>query len=94
MFSQRPLVFSSDAAKINYVIGLLRGKALAWEQASSLRMYLNTLGIDTFVKWFECIFNRSNYSGSASDHLFTIQQGSRLVTEYATELGTLAEEAA
>lgn len=59
VFSQRPHVFS----KMNYVIGLLRRKALACAQVSSSHTHLNTLHFDEFAKWFERIFDRPNYSG-------------------------------
>lgn len=49
VFSQRPLMFSSDAARIKYVNGLLRGKALAWVQASSAHTHLNRLRFEAFV---------------------------------------------
>lgn len=32
VFSQHPRMFPSDAAKINYVIGLLQGRVLVWAQ--------------------------------------------------------------
>lgn len=32
VFSQRSRMFPSDAAKINYVIGLLQGQVLVWAQ--------------------------------------------------------------
>ena len=35
VFKQRPRAFSVDSAKIHYVIGLLRGKALAWAEAAN-----------------------------------------------------------
>lgn len=62
-------------------------------QASSSHTHLNTLEFNVFIKQFEHIFDWPNYSGCASNHLFMIQEGSRSVTEYAIEFGTLAEEA-
>lgn len=53
VFSQRPLVFASDEAKINYV---LQGRALAWVQLSSMRTHLNTLQVDDLVESFEVKF--------------------------------------
>lgn len=35
VFAQRPLLFASDTARINYIFGLLRGRALAWAQVTS-----------------------------------------------------------
>lgn len=35
VFEQRPQSFSLDSAKVNYVVGLLRGKVWTWTQALS-----------------------------------------------------------
>lgn len=37
VFEQRPQSFSLDSAKVNYVVGLLRGKALTWTRALRTR---------------------------------------------------------
>lgn len=55
-------------------------------------MCLSSLSFDEFVKRFERIFDRPNHSSCASDCLFTLHQGTRLVAEYAVEFGTLAVE--
>lgn len=69
------LSFPSDAAKINYIIGLLQRSAPVWAQASSLSEQLSTLTLDELVKCFKRIVNRPNHAGCASDWLFTICQG-------------------
>lgn len=33
VFSKRPISFATDLAKIQYIIGLLRGRALDWVMA-------------------------------------------------------------
>lgn len=63
--------FTLEEVKINYIIGLLRGRALVWAQASSLRTHLNTLSLDEFIKRFERIFDRLDHAGCVSDRLFT-----------------------
>lgn len=55
VFSQRLLWFASDEAKINYIISLLRGRALVWVQASSSGMNLSSLSYDEFVERFKSI---------------------------------------
>lgn len=85
-------MFSSDEVKINYIIGLLRGRALVWAQVSSMSTHLNTLTFDDFVRRFEWIFNRLNHEGCAADCLFSLHQGLHWVAEYAVEFGTLAVE--
>lgn len=93
IFSQRASAFSSDEAKINYILGLLRGKALTWAQASCAQTHLNTVPLGEFLRRFKRIFDRPNHVGCASDRLFSLRQGSRSVAEYAVEFGTLAVEA-
>lgn len=93
IFSQRLRAFLSDEAKINYILGLLRGRALTWAQASCTQNHLNTLPLGEFLRRFRRIYDRPNIAGCASDCLFTLQQGSCSVAEYAVEFGTLAAEA-
>lgn len=66
VFSQRLLQYASDEAKINYIIGLLRGRVLVWAQASSSGMNLSSLSYDEFVARFKSIFDRPNHSGCTS----------------------------
>lgn len=90
VFLQRSRLFVSDEAKINYVIGLLRGRALACAEASSAHTpctHLYTLEFDQFVKCFERIIDQPNHSGYTSDQLFTLQQGNRTVSEYIVTFG-------
>lgn len=77
MSSEHSHRFSSDAAKINYIIGLRISVApcvlrmLAAEQAPI----------------------RGLCTGCAADCLFTLHQGSRSLSEYAVKSGILASEA-
>lgn len=89
VFAQRLLDLPTNETRINYVIRLLRGRMLAWGQAS--RFHLNTLPFEAFYKHLEQIFDRPKYSSCASDRLFTIQQGGRSVVNYDVEFRTLAE---
>lgn len=91
VFAQRPHLFTSDSGKINYIIGLLRGRALAWAQASS-GAHLNSLPLEAFIKRFERVFDRPDYAGCAGDRLFTLRQGARSVAEFVVEFETLAAE--
>lgn len=91
VFAQRSAQFHSDQAKIYYIIGLLRGRALAWAQASS-RSRSDSTTLEDFLRRFEQIFDRPNFAGCAGDRLFTIRQGARSVAEYTVEFEILAEE--
>lgn len=67
-------------AKINYIIGPLRGRALVWAWAYSPRTPLNTLPFEVFLKCSD----RLDLAGFALDQLFTLLQGSHSVVEYAS----------
>lgn len=93
VFSQRSRTFRSDQTKINYILGLLRGRALTWAQASCTEVHLDTLPLEEFLRRLRRIFDRPSHSGCASDRLFSLRQGSRSVADYSVEFGTLAAEA-
>lgn len=80
----------SDENKINFMIWLLRGRALAWAQAASSRERLGALPFKEFAKCLERMFDR--HARCASDWLFSLRQGARSIAEYAVEFGTLAVE--
>lgn len=92
-FFQRVCMFPSDAAKINYLIGLLQGRVLEWVHASCARSHVNTLLLETFMQHFKLMFNRPNCAGFAAELLFTLRQGLHSVADYVVEFGILAVEA-
>lgn len=49
MFSQKPLTFSSESSKICFVLGLLRGQALAWAEAMHSNNQLERMSFDVFM---------------------------------------------
>lgn len=57
---------------MNYITGLLQGRALVWAQASSSGMHLSSLPFEDFIKLFEQIFDGPKHAGCASDRLFTL----------------------
>lgn len=84
-------LFPSDQTKIHFYIGLLWGRASAWEQASS-RSCSESTSIEEFITRFEQVFDPLNIAGCAGDRLFIISQGSRSVADCTGEFETLAEE--
>lgn len=50
------LFFSTDSAKVNYVVGLLGGKALTWAQALSFRTRLSPLSYDDLEENIKMVF--------------------------------------
>lgn len=75
--------FTSDQAKINYVIGLLRGTALTWVQVSKSDQNFSALSFEEFVGRLTRFSDRPNHAGCASDRLFSVPQGARSVAEYS-----------
>lgn len=66
---------------MNYVIGLLSGRALAWAQAMNACSQLTG------------VFDLPTYASDATDHLLNIQQGACSVADYSVEFWTLEVEA-
>lgn len=93
VFAQRPRAFLSDQSKVNYILGLLRGTALEWAQASNSSQCLNSLSLAVFLARFRRVFDRPDHAGCASDRLFSVRQGARSVAEFSVEFCTLAAEA-
>lgn len=83
--------FSTDTAKVNYIIGLFRGRALAWAEAMNLSVPLSSLTFRDFESSFKSVFDHPSYAGTASSRLLGLHQGSRSVADYS-EFRTLAAE--
>jgi len=93
VFHQRPVSFAADVTRINYVLSLLRGKALTWAEALSSSVDYDSLRFECFSNQFSAVFDHPNYSGSAANQLLSLQQGNRTLAEYSIEFHTLAAEA-
>ena len=93
ILSQRPRACQTERAWVKYVVGWLQGRALNWAQALHANGTLETLTAEEFLQCFKQVFDRLDYTSSAADRLFTIQQGDRSVAEYNVEFYLLAEEA-
>jgi len=94
VFLQRPQTFPSDPAKVRYVIGLLRGRALAWAEAVNSQQSLASLAFNELISEFRDVFDHPDYWGDASWRLANIRQGARSVADYSVEFKTLAADAA
>lgn len=79
VFSQLASLLLSDQSKIQDIIGLLWGCALAWEQAS-LQTRPESMTLKDFLRRFKRVFDWLNLVAGAGDKLFTISQGTCSVT--------------
>lgn len=92
VFQQQPLSFAVDEAKKNYLIGLLRGRALAWAEAMSCRPDFATYSYGRLEESLKVVFDRPGRSHLVSTRLLALRQGNRSVAEYSVEFWTLAAE--
>jgi len=92
VFLQRPQTFPSDHAKIRYVLDLLRGRELAWAEATFFRK-LDFSSFDDFFAEFKDIFDHPSHWEDASKRLANIREGARSVVHYSIKLKTLATDA-
>ena len=86
-------LFSSDASKTCYVLGLLRGRALAWAEATSSHEDFCSLPFAVFKGKLSIVLDYPNYGGNAAAHLLKLKQGTRSVADYTVEFWTLAADA-
>uniref|UniRef100_A0A3B4ARJ0 Retrotransposon gag domain-containing protein n=1 Tax=Periophthalmus magnuspinnatus TaxID=409849 RepID=A0A3B4ARJ0_9GOBI len=83
LFQQCPARFDSDAAKIRYICGLLRGRALQWVEARLSNTAPDNLNYENFVTAFKLVFDHPHYQADAAARLFSLAKGRRPVAEYA-----------
>ncbi|KAI3373342.1 hypothetical protein L3Q82_006634 [Scortum barcoo] len=88
-FKLRPVSFTSDLAKIHYILGLLRGKALTWAEARFAREALEGV---SYHEEFKLVFDRPNAHFCASSSLLKLSQGRHTVEEYTLEFRMLDAE--
>jgi len=93
VFLQRPQTFPTDSAKVRYMIGLLRGTALAWAEAANSHQSLTSLAFCEFLAELRDVFDHLDFWGDASRHLLKIREGVRSIADYSVEFKTLAADA-
>ncbi|XP_069083611.1 retrotransposon Gag-like protein 6 [Pleurodeles waltl] len=89
-FAFRLLQFSSNKAKVGYLISVLSGLALAW--ATPLVSAEDTVlhNYPAFCKLFKQMFERPGLEAAAEEALCDIQQGTQDVLQYITRFKQLA----
>ena len=92
MFELQPQTYPTDKARIAYLIGALRGKALAratavWERGSAA-----CFDYSVFTEEIRRVFDHPVRGREASQRLLLLCQGSRSVASFAVEFRTFAVE--
>lgn len=92
VFDQQPLTYSTDKAKVAFIMSLLSGKASAWAVAlvNSRSPVCNTL--DTFANEMRRVFDHPLQSKEASSRLLSLRQGNSSVSSYSIDFRILAAE--
>lgn len=77
VFNQQPYSYYTDAAKIAFVVGLLKGSALDW--ATAVRERQPNLGVSfaTFVSEMRKVFDHPVQGSNAAKLLLSLRQGTR-----------------
>ena len=79
VFSQQPLTYPTEKAKIAYIIGSLKGNALAWASALWDSDSPVNDNFDLFVAEMRKVFDHPVEGGDAAKRLISMRQGSRSV---------------
>uniref|UniRef100_A0A1A8BFW1 CCHC-type domain-containing protein n=2 Tax=Nothobranchius kadleci TaxID=1051664 RepID=A0A1A8BFW1_NOTKA len=89
-FQRSPESFATDAAKISYIVGLLRGKALRWAEAKSRSPNFLAGPFTEFLSEFNLTFDKSEPASELAKRLWNLRQGKQSVADFAIEFRTLA----
>lgn len=93
VFSQKPYTYTTDCSKIAFVMGLLRGRALAWASATWETTPTIRHNYNVFVGELRKVFDHPVQGKEAAKRLLSLRQASRSAAEYSIDFRTLAAEA-
>ncbi|KAI3351078.1 hypothetical protein L3Q82_005645 [Scortum barcoo] len=87
VFVQQPSSYSSDNAKIGYVVNLLRGKASDWATALWLWQANSPVlqSFDSFIAEMKKVFDHPVQGQEAVKRLLDLRQGSQSVAAYSVD---------
>ncbi|KAI3356416.1 hypothetical protein L3Q82_017213 [Scortum barcoo] len=80
-FKLKPVSFSSDLTKINFILWLLRGRALTWAEATYACRVLEGVSFHKFLEEFKLVFDHPNVCFNASIRLMKLPRGQRSVAD-------------
>ncbi|KAI2646996.1 Transposon Tf2-9 polyprotein [Labeo rohita] len=89
-FATYPSVYSSDSAKIGYVISCLTGSALRWAESVWSQAGPAVSSFSAFARHFMEVFGRTDHESSAGEELYNFRQNDLSVHEYTIRFRTLA----
>lgn len=89
-FSLQPRTFSTEGARVGYVITHLTGRARLWGTAEFDRQTPACASFDAFAKEMLKVFDLDSSTAEASRALMTIRQGNRTVADFSIDFRTLA----
>lgn len=69
-------------APLLYVLGLHRGRALAWAEALVSNQEITSLTFDSFSRCFQSFFNHPDHLDNASTRLLDLHQGPRSIVDW------------
>ncbi|KAL0183658.1 hypothetical protein M9458_019354, partial [Cirrhinus mrigala] len=81
-FATYPSVYSSDSAKIGYVISCLTGSALRWAESVWSQAGPAVSSFSAFARHFMEVFGRTDHESSAGEELYNFRQNDLSVHEY------------
>ena len=90
IFELQPTTFSSDKAKVAYVITQLSGRAREWGTAMWDADSPSCADFQGFSSEMKRVFDRSKHGHEAARELLHMRQGRRSVSDYAIDFQTLA----
>ena len=90
VFDQQPLTYPIDRSRIAFILGSLRGNALAWASALWDSKSPACDNFDFFVAEMRTVFDHPVEGGDAAKRLMSLRQGSRSVAEFSVEFRTVA----
>lgn len=91
-FQMKPVSFTSDRARVNFMLGLLSGRALAWAEARFAHRSLEGMTYTEFLEQFRQVFGPPASPFRTSSRLMEMHQGRQPLADYVLEFRTLAAE--
>lgn len=91
-FALQPRTFSTEGAKVGYVITHLTGRARLWGTAEFDRQTPACASFSAFEEEMLKVFDLGSPTAEASQALLTIRQGNRTVADFSIDFRTLASQ--